>query len=366
MRHRASSFGAVAACAALSFAGCRSTTVDPKVAAMAPDAARFQVEHTLAVPVPAGARRVEIWLPLPRVEQTQDTTALEVEAPDGWQETVDANGNRYVHVLAESPTGKVTVRTRYVVARREINADIDAAKTRPLTDAERQRWADHLDSDRHVVVDAEIEALAARIRGDETNPIRVARKLYDWTLENVEYWVKDPSKWKASPVGSSKYCLDNRTGNCTDFHSLWTALARASGLPTRMVYGSLFKPALDGQDRDASYHCWPEFWAPGLGWIPHDVAVADIYVAPIALDANNTEKVTLTTAFGYDGPSREWTDYYFGNLDPRRVTWTVGRDLTLAPPQQAGPVNANAKGYVEVDGAEFAGFERKMTYRELP
>ena len=82
--------------------------------------------------------------------------------------------------------------------------------------------------------------IAAQIRGSETNPVLVARKLYDWTLNNVEYWVKDPSKWKASPVGSSDYCFKNRTGNCTDFHSLWTALARASGIPTRMKYGSIF------------------------------------------------------------------------------------------------------------------------------
>jgi hypothetical protein len=27
-------------------------------------------------------------------------------------------------------------------------------------------------------------------------------------------------------------------------------------------------------------------------------------------------------------------------------------------------VNAIAKGYVEIDGVEFTGFERKMTYRE--
>jgi hypothetical protein len=215
------------------------------------------------------------------------------------------------------------------------------------------------------VIDADVTKLAAEIRGTEDNPVRVARQLYDWTLANVEYWVKDPKRWKASPVGSSTYCLQNRTGNCTDFHSLWTALARASGLPTRMKYGSLFKPALNGLERDASYHCWPEFWAPGIGWIPHDVAVADIFVGPIAIDDDNREKVALTTASGYDGPSPKWVDYYFGNLDARRVTWSLGRDLVLEPKQDAGPVNAVPKGYVEVDGKEFAGWQRTMTYREL-
>ncbi|MBV8102403.1 MAG: hypothetical protein JOZ31_24935 [Verrucomicrobia bacterium] len=40
-----------------------------------------------------------------------------------------------------------------------------------------------------------------------------------------------------------------------------------SGIPVRMVYGSLFKPTLNGVDSDASYHCWVEFFAP-LGISP--------------------------------------------------------------------------------------------------
>ncbi len=326
----------------------------------------FRVEHGLSVPVPAGAKEVRVWFPLPRLEDDQVVSDLAVEAPAGWREASDNQGNRYVHVAVQSPGDKVVVKTSFTVRRREQRARLDAAATRPLNDQERAEYAALLGSDKHVLVNDEIKALAAQIRGDEQNPLRIARKLYDWTLGNVEYWVKDPGKWKASPVGSSDYCLKNRTGNCTDFHSLWTALARASGIPTRMKYGSLFKSSLDGQDKDASYHCWPESWFPGLGWVPNDVAVADIYVAPIALDANNTERVTLTTATGYAGPDQRLVEYYFGNLDPRRVTWTLGRDLVFDPKQAAGPVNMNAKGYVEVDGAELAKFDRKMTFREVP
>jgi transglutaminase-like putative cysteine protease len=355
---------AISIIAALVLAACAGAPPSPH-AALTQDVGRFQVEHRISVPVPEGAQDVRIWFPLPRPGAEQDVADLKIDAPAGWRETKDALGNRYVFAQVQAPQGKVAVATAFTVTRREYNADVDPKKTRPLTDTERQQHAAHLRADKHVVIDDEIRALAAQIVGNEDNPVRVARKLYDWTLANVEYWVKDPSKWKASPVGSTEYCLKNRTGNCTDFHSLWTSLARASGLPTRMEYGSLFKPALDGADRDASYHCWPEFWAPNLGWIPHDVAIADIFVAPIALNADNTEKVTLTTASGYSGPSPQWVDYYFGNLDARRVTWSMGRDLMLEPPQQAGPVNAVAKGYVEIDGKEFATFERKMTFREL-
>jgi len=209
--------------------------------------------------------------------------------------------------------------------------------------------------------------------GDEKNPVKAARKLYDWTLDNVEYWVKDPKTKKASPTGNSEYCLSTKTGNCTDFHSLWAALARAEGIPTRIIYGSIYKPELAGQDKDASYHCWPQFYANGIGWISHDVAVADIFRGTYPLDAENTEKVKLTTASGYGGPDEKMVNHYFGNIDERRVVWSTGRDLKLDPPAAAGPVNALAKAYIEVDGVAYGEkaadgktvqWTRKFTYTE--
>ncbi len=355
---------AMAACTSVGGNGADDHRAHSAAANLFAERSTFRVEHSIHVPAQAGKQTVRLWFPIPREEDHQTITDLQVTAPTGWRTTRDDRGNRFVYVEAPA-SADVDVTTVFVVERREYTASVDASRSRPLTDAERAQFAAFLHADKNIVIDDRILALAAQIRGSEQNPVRIARKLYDWTLDNVEYWVKDPSRWKASPVGSSDYCLANRTGNCTDFHSLWTALARASGIPTRMEYGSLFKPSLDGQDKDASYHCWPESWFPGLGWVPNDVAVADIYHGAVALDANNRDKVVLTTAAGYTGPDQRYVDYYFGNLDSRRVAWTQGRDLQLEPHQQQGPVNAIAKGYVEIDGAEFTAFVRKMTYREL-
>jgi transglutaminase-like putative cysteine protease len=203
--------------------------------------------------------------------------------------------------------------------------------------------------------------------------VKAARKIYDWVLDNIDYWVKDPANKKASPVGSSEYCLTTKTGNCTDFHSLWVALGRSAGIPSRIVYGSIFKPELAGKDSDQSYHCWPVFYATGIGWISQDVAVADIFHGTFPLNDANAEKVRLTTASGYSGPDEKLVNWYFGNIDDRRVVWSTGRDLKLDPPQAAGPVNALPKAYVEVDGVVFGEksadgktvqWTRKLTYTE--
>src|SRR5258705_10247820 len=219
-------------------------------------------------------------------------------------------------LFCEADTAKekeFKVITSFVVTRSEVRSGVDAKKAKPISEADRVRLAHYLQPNKHVIIDGDIRKLAVQIVGDEQNPVLAARKLYDWLLENVEYWVKDPKNKKASPVGSTTYCLTSRTGNCTDFESLWTSFARSIGIPTQIVYGSFLKPDLMGQDQDQSYHCWAEFYAPGLGWIPHDVAVADLYAGEFPGNDDNEKLVRLTTADGTYGPNPEKGNYYFGN-----------------------------------------------------
>ncbi len=331
--------------------------------------AEFGVRHELVVNLPSGTQEVRIWFAMPQDDPTQEVRDFKVEAELPHRIETDSQGNRSVYVEAKGSASKeIRIVETFALRRREQRSGAAAAKSRPIGAEDRDRLAGYLGPNEHVPIDADMRKLSAEIVGGETNPIAAARKLYDWELENIDYWVKDPKNKKASPVGSASYCLTTRTGNCTDFHSLWTSLARASGIPTRIVYGSFFKAELDGRDEDQSYHCWPEFFAPGIGWVPHDVAVADIFAGGFETGPDNEKLVRLTTADGYAGPDPLKVDYYFGNIDERRVTWSRGRDLTLSPPQKGGPVNALAKAYVEVDGnvlPEKTGWVRKLTYREL-
>jgi hypothetical protein len=75
--------------------------------------------------------------------------------------------------------------------------------------------------------------------------------------------------------------------------------------------------------------------------------------------------VELTTATGYHGLDKSKIDYYFGNIDDRRVVWSIGRDLMMQPAQNDGPVNSLPKSYVEVDGKQSSDYVRQFTYKEL-
>jgi transglutaminase-like putative cysteine protease len=339
--------------------------------------ATFEVRHELKVVVPEGAQRVRVWFVLPQEDpipgdgtaSAQRVTDLQIDAPYPYRVERDSEGSKVLYLEATNPKDKeLKIVETFVVTRNEVRTNVDPSKAKPLTEADRAKFASYLAANKHVEIDDEIRKLAHEIVGDETNPVLAARKLYDWVLHNVDYWVKDPKSKKASPVGSTTYCLTFRTGNCTDFESLWTSLARAAGIPTRIVYGSFFKPDLNGVDGDQSYHCWATFYAPGVGWIPHDVAVADMYVGEMVATPDNESLMRRTTADGMFGADPAKVDYYFGNMDERRMVWSIGRDLVLSPKQDGDPVNAMAKAYVEIDGKVHpegaSGWMRKLTYRE--
>jgi len=330
-----------------------------------PQHAAFHVENVFAVKLPAGANKVRIWFAVPQQTNAADVTAFTVETPYPVQYDNDSWGNRVGYIEVDKPTvPEIDITEHFDLHTTETLNTLDPSKTRPLTDAERNALQRFLLPTSYVVVNPQIKTLAAQITGGETNPILAARKLYDWTLNHVSYWVEYPDRMKASEFGSTDFCLATKSGNCTDFHSLFSSLAMADGIPTRMVYGSLLKPTLDGVDVDASYHCWIEFYAPHYGWIPLDVSLADIYGKEFPLTDKNRTLVERTTATGYHGFDPSKIDYYFGNLDDRRFSWSTGRDLMMQPPQDDGPVNSLPKAYVEVDGKIYTGWTRKLTYQE--
>jgi len=163
-----------------------------------------------------------------------------------------------------------------------------------------------------------------------------ARALYDWVWSHMQYDKSVPG----FGLGDIPYCLKVGKGNCTDFHTLFIALARASGIPARwnmgfpLAYGD-GAPGPDPQEVKG-YHCWAEFYAPGAGWVPVDISEARKHP--------------------------ELKDYFFGNLSGNRVLFTRGRDLVL----DGKPLNYLIYPVARADGKDISGVEWKFTYRDVP
>lgn len=340
-----------------------------------PPARHFAAQNDFIIDVPVGSERVHAWFALPAdQDEFQDVADLawRVDAPPGVEWSVDVarddRGNRFLHLTATGASkAQIRVGTSFEVERREQSASVDPADTRPLNDLERKELAEYLRSAQFDASTPAIDSDATRVVGNEANPVRQARLLYDWVLDHAQHWVKDPARWKPSPFGNSKYCYEQRTGDSADFHSLYVAAARSVGLPARMIYGSCFKGSLDGMPDDQSVQCWLEVYAAEIGWIPIDVAAADIFVGDFELNAANTSMVALTVPDGYRGKDQRMVDYYFGNLDARRVAWHVGRDLALGADASIKKVNAIPKAHIEVDGQplDATAWRRTLTFREV-
>jgi len=331
--------------------------------------AAFELRNELTVKVPEGGRRVRVWMAMPQDnDPAQQVRNLTIEAPYAYRVETDSEGSRVLYLEISDPKVKeFSVVQTFGLTRSEIRDQIDPSLARPLANSERQSFATYLAANTHVVINDGIRRLANEIAGDEQNPVLAARLLYDWVLYNVEHWVKDPRTKKASAMGSTTHALTLRTGDCADFASLWTSLARAKEIPTQIVYGALLRPATAGSSADQGVHCWIEFYAPGIGWLHHDVAIADIYEGSYPVTPVNEQLVLQASIDGTYGADPARVDYYFGNLDERRVVFSRDRDLVLTPRPGVESVNALPKAYVEVDGEvhpEGPGWTRTLTYRD--
>jgi transglutaminase-like putative cysteine protease len=140
--------------------------------------------------------------------------------------------------------------------------------------------------------------------------------------------------------GDSVWACDSKFGNCSDFHSLFISLARSQKLPARFEIG-FSVPGTASKGDIAGYHCWAFFKPMGKGWVPVDIS-----------EANKDPKMR---------------DYYFGNLTPDRVAFSVGRDITLVPKQAGKPVNFFIYPYVEIDGKEYpqAKIDKHVTFEDV-
>jgi transglutaminase-like putative cysteine protease len=145
--------------------------------------------------------------------------------------------------------------------------------------------------------------------------------------------------------GDAEWACDNGYGNCTDFHSLFIALARAQGIPARFEIGFPAARRTAARARCPVIIAGPWFKPKGRGWIPVDISEAN--------------KVKNTRP--------EMVEYYFGNLTPDRVAFSVGRDIQLVPPQSGPPLNFFIYPYAEVDGRplDATQIQRKFRYKDL-
>ena len=101
--------------------------------------------------------------------------------------------------------------------------------------------------------DPSIRKLASTL--NQGDVVETARAIYEWVDANLAY-----AGYIAEDLGAV-YALTHRTGDCTEYADLVVALARASGIPARMIGGYVVDR--DSAPRPEDYHNWAELHLDG-------------------------------------------------------------------------------------------------------
>ncbi|MEE8474382.1 MAG: transglutaminase domain-containing protein [Myxococcota bacterium] len=297
----------------------------------------FRYAVTLAS-VEAGSGPIHIWVPLAVENPAQRVVAEHIEASiRGSVETEDRYGNRFWHGRVERGNGQpLTVVVETTVERR-VHRGAATAGSDGLAGAEADGIRRFLGPNERVVVDHPIlEPILAEIRAraDSDDKAAIARAIYDWVVDNVEY-KKVGSGWGN---GDTFWACNERYGNCTDFHALFISLARSENIPARFEIG-FSVPEEREAGEIAGYHCWVEFYLPETGWFPIDASEA------------------------FRQPEKR--ELFYGTHPADRIHFSTGRDLKLGPDHHDRALNYFVYPHVEVDGRTWQGpVEQRFSYRE--
>ena len=93
-----------------------------------------------------------------------------------------------------------------------------------------------------------IRALARELAGDKRNVWQVAKDINRWVYRNLAKELVD--------TVTALDALHERRGECQSHTYLFTAVARAAGIPTRIVNGLVYSQEYSG----FLYHAWPEVY----------------------------------------------------------------------------------------------------------
>jgi transglutaminase-like putative cysteine protease len=284
--------------------------------------------------VPTG-QRVRIWFPVARSDDYQQVRVVSAKGDLPLKKTRESRfGNEiYVAEASKAKGGDLHFEVVYEVVRHE---HLTLGLIRPrLQNAslDKKDNALYLSADKLVPITGVPADLAAQVTAGKDSQLKKARAIYDYVFANMSY-DKSGTGWGHGDV---LYACNAKKGNCTDFHSLFIAMARSQDIPARFEIG-FSVPADKSSGEIAGYHCWAEFFNPQNGWVPVDISEA------------------------WKHPEKK--DYFFGGHDADRIQFSMGRDLKLNPAQQGEPLNYFVYPYVEIDGKEYSPVSTAFSFAD--
>ncbi|HXU19179.1 MAG TPA: transglutaminase domain-containing protein [Verrucomicrobiae bacterium] len=295
----------------------------------------FELSYIVHVPaLPQGSHQLRLWIPLPYQDAYQSVSHLRIESPVTYKiDHQPEYSDRYAYLTVSGVQARKSfdIKISSDVVRREHRVSLTPSSNPSSTP--HVETARYLRPDRLVPINGQIAELSQEQTEGATLPLEKVRKIYNYVIASMHY-DHEGTGWGH---GDAIYACTAKHGNCTDFHSLFIAMARAAGIPARFEIGLPLPPGPAHADI-TSYHCWAEFYIKGIGWVP--------------IDASEAWK------------HKEKINYFFGAIDTNRVMFSLGRDIRLSPAQAGDPLNYFVYSYAELDGKPFEDLKSDYSFRD--
>jgi hypothetical protein len=303
--------------------------------ALAQATRHFTFRYGFTVKNVASGQNIRIWFPAAHSDAWQEVKVLSASGDLPLKKTRESkNGNEIYYAETSKPKTELHFEVVYDVVRHEhLTSGLQTPHLASVTLNAKERKED-LAPNVLVPITGLPAELAAKVTESKNSDLDKARAIYDYVFTTMRY-DKTGTGWGRGDV---LYACDAKKGNCTDFHSLFMAMARSRGIPSRFEIGFPLPPDKHAAEI-AGYHCWAEFFEPNDGWIPIDISEA--------------------------WKHQEKRDYFFGAHDQNRVQFTVGRDLELNPKQAGKPLNYFVYPYIEVDGKEYSDVSTAFSFADV-
>lgn len=265
---------------------------------------RVRITQSLTVKpdaVPAG-ETVRAWIPYPRaIAGQQEDIVLLGGQPSLPQVAPETALQRTAYLertaVAGQPTAfsvtyEVTVHARHVAI--DPAAVVPAAITPELAPFVAERAP-------HVVFSDDLRRFSAAIVGDETNPYRIAQKLFA-AVDRIPW---GGAREYSTISNISDHAFRAGHADCGQQTLLLITLLRMNGIPARWQSGWAYSEDEEGHD---TMHDWGALYLAPYGWVPMDVTTGQL---------------------PSDDPALRW--FYLGGLDAYRVAFNDDYSRDFVP-----------------------------------
>ncbi|TVR00880.1 MAG: hypothetical protein EA403_11260 [Spirochaetaceae bacterium] len=260
----------------------------------------IEIDEIAVDPELGSWNRLYIWKPM--VQSLPEQRNVQVLARTGAPLFEDLAGLTVHEFSGLAPGGRAGLSATVLFDRYAVTTEIDANRV-PVRYTIDDRFLQKYLAESAIlpVADPVIVNTARQVTGRITNPYLKAQALYNWVLDRLQPVHREAS---TRPVQA----VEARTGNSYSYATLYAALLRAAGVPSRVVAGHVIDTELV-----PIRHYWVEFFLQDFGWVPADPALGDGMHAERLPERSN-----LRT-------------FFFGNLDSGRITFSpgllIGRNL---------------------------------------